>query len=100
MGHIAHLRNQFKSMNTFKRSYDYIYRKTGPVVQKEKILNFLKVLLQFCYHIPMLKGVVFPFEQTQILFTQGCFLLSLVEIGPVVLQKIFLKFCQCFFTIS
>ena len=24
-GHIAHLRNQFKSMKTFQRSYDYIY---------------------------------------------------------------------------
>ena len=38
MGHIAHLRNQFKSMNTFEQSYDYIYYKTGPVVQEEKIL--------------------------------------------------------------
>ena len=36
MGHIAHLRNQFKSMNTFKRSYDYIYYKNGQVVQEEK----------------------------------------------------------------
>ena len=26
MGHIAHLRNQFKSMNIFERSYDYIYK--------------------------------------------------------------------------
>ena len=25
MGHIAHLRNQFKSMNTFEERYDYIY---------------------------------------------------------------------------
>ena len=25
MSHIAHLRNQLKSMNTFERSYDYIY---------------------------------------------------------------------------
>ena len=24
MGHIAHLRNQFKSINTFKKGYDYI----------------------------------------------------------------------------
>ena len=23
MGHIAHMRNQFKSMNTFERNYDY-----------------------------------------------------------------------------
>ena len=38
MDHIDHLRNQFKSMNTFERSYDFIYYKTGPVVQEEKIL--------------------------------------------------------------
>ena len=39
MGHIAHLRNQFKSINTFERSYDYIYYKIGPIVQ-EKIFKF------------------------------------------------------------
>ena len=33
MGHIAHLRNQFKSMNILEGSYDYIYYKIGPVVQ-------------------------------------------------------------------
>ena len=38
MGHMAHLRNQLKSMNTFEWSYDYVYHKTGPVVQEEKIL--------------------------------------------------------------
>ena len=32
----------------------------------------------------MYKGVAFPFDQSQTLFTKGCFLLSLVEIGPVV----------------
>ena len=35
MGHIAHLRNQFKSMNTIEQSYDYIYYKIGPGVQGE-----------------------------------------------------------------
>ena len=39
MGHIAHLRNQFKSMNTFEQSYDHIYYESGPVVQ-EKIFKF------------------------------------------------------------
>ena len=24
MGHIAHLRNQYKSMNTFEQNYDYV----------------------------------------------------------------------------
>ena len=38
MGHIAHLRNQFESMNMFEWSYDYIYYKIGPVVQEEEII--------------------------------------------------------------
>ena len=42
MGHIAHLRNQFKSMNTFEYvyRYDYINYKIGPVVHEEKIFKF------------------------------------------------------------
>ena len=40
MGHIAHLRNQFKSMNTLEWSSDHIYHKTCPVVQEEKIFKF------------------------------------------------------------
>ena len=39
-GHIAHLKNQFKSMNSIERSCDYIYYKIGPVVQEEKIFKF------------------------------------------------------------
>ena len=34
MGHLAHLRNQLKSVNTFERSYDHIYYITGPVEEK------------------------------------------------------------------
>jgi hypothetical protein len=30
-----------------------------------------------------------PFEQTWIPFTQGCFVQSLIELCPVVLEKIF-----------
>ena len=40
MGHIAHLRNQFKSMNTSEQSYDYIYYKIGPLIQEEEIFKF------------------------------------------------------------
>ena len=40
ISHIAHPRNQFKSMNTFERSYDYLYFKIGPVAQEEKIFKF------------------------------------------------------------
>ena len=39
MGNNAQLRNQFKSMKTFKQSFDYIYDKIGPVILEEKILK-------------------------------------------------------------
>ena len=42
MGHIAHLRNHFKSMHIFEQSYDYIniYNKIGSAVQEEMIFKF------------------------------------------------------------
>ena len=61
MGHIAHLRKQFKSLNKYDDSEN-----------KEKTLWVL---------------IGSSFEQTWIPFTQGCFVPSLVEIGPVVLKK-------------
>ena len=48
---------------------------------------------------PLGKGRGSSFEQTWIPITQGCLVLSLIEIGPVVLKKIF-KVCQCIFAIS
>ena len=45
MGHIAHLKNQFNSMNKFEQSNDYIYHKIGPVVH-ENIFKFSS--LYFC----------------------------------------------------
>ena len=45
-------------MNTSERSCDYIFYKISPFVQEEKFLiNFVNVLLQFCYYLPMLKVV-------------------------------------------
>ena len=48
---------------------------------------------------PWKRGGGHSFEQTWIAFTQGCFVPSLVEIGPVVLEKKILKFRLCIFTI-
>ena len=45
---IAHLRKQFKSMNTFEQRGDYIYYKIGPVVRELKIFKYRDVPLQFC----------------------------------------------------
>ena len=81
MGHIAHLRKQFKSINT----YDYII--TLIKRRKKNIINFMQFIGS-------------SFEETWIPFTQGCFVPSLVEIGSVVLEKKFFEFCQCIFTIS
>ena len=46
-----------------------------------------------------MKNECFLFVKTWILFTQGCFVPSLAEIDPVVLEMIS-KFRQCIFTIS
>ena len=90
MGHITHLRNQFKSINTFEQSYDYIYFKIGQVDQ-EKIFTFL----QFCYYLPMLKGVALTiWTNLNPLYPR----MSLVKIGPVVLEKkIFFKSSMYFY---
>ena len=68
MGHITHLRKQFKSINT----YDYIIRLIK--TRKENIINFMRI-----------KGS--SFKQTSIPFTQVCIVPSLVEISPMVLEK-------------
>ena len=53
MGRITHMRYEFKSMNTFERSYDYIYNKTGPVVKEGKKITFRENTFAICYHLPM-----------------------------------------------
>ena len=57
--------------------------------------------MYFCYFVIIYpgKGCGPTFGQTWIPFSKGCYLPSLIELGPVVLEKIF-KFCQCIFTIS
>ena len=54
----------------------------GKVVFEKKIFKFH----QSIFSISLLS----PFEQTWISFTYGCFALSLVEIGTVILERIFL----------
>ena len=67
MGHIAHPRNQFKSINT----YDYI-------ITLIKRKNTLLTLWEF---------ICSSFEETWNSFTQQCFVPRLVEIGLVVLEE-------------
>ena len=68
MGHIAHLRKQFRSINI----YDYII--TWIKRRKKTLLSFWE-----------LNGS--SFQQNWIPFTQGCFVPSLFEIGLVVQEK-------------
>ena len=82
MGHIAHLRKQFKPVNT------YNYHNTN--LKKHYLLNGNRMGL----HLQTLNS-----------FTQGYFVPNLVEIGQVVLKKKILKlkilkFRRCIFAIS
>ena len=64
--------------------------------------RFLNILMYFCFFViipPPLKGQGPSFEQTWISFTRGCFVSSLVEIGLVVLEKIF-RLCKYIFALS
>ena len=73
MGHIAHLRKQFKSL----------YHNVDSENKEKTLWEFIGS----------------SFEQTWIPFTQGCFVPRLVEIGPVVLEKKILKFRKCVFSL-
>ena len=65
----------------------------------------VKKTFTICQHIFTIlpislgKGHDPSFEETWILFTQECFLPSLVEIGPVELEKKIFKFFQCMLAI-
>ena len=59
----------------------------GPVFLKKIFKYFFYIILLFRYYLPLEKGRGPSFEQTWIPSTQGCFVPTLVEIGPVVLEK-------------
>ena len=71
----------------------------GPVVLEKKFFLILSMYFRYFFISPLGKGWGPSFEQTWILFTQGCNVLSLIEIGRVVLKKQIFKFCQCIFAI-
>ena len=58
----------------------------GQVVLEKRIYLMLWMyILLFCNNLGKGRGP--SFEQSWILFTQGCFVSSLIEIDPVVLEK-------------
>ena len=86
MGHIAHLRNQFKSIHTFQQRYGYI------IFGAEKtIISFLRIECSI-------------FVKPWVLFNKWHFVPSLVKIGTVLLEKkiiqISLKYLCYFLFIS
>ena len=70
------------------------------VLEKKIILNFINVYLLFHNYLPLEMGVTFHLNKLESpsLVTQGCIVLSLVEIGPFVQeQKIFKNFINEFY---
>ena len=68
----------------------------GPLILKKKFVNVFSL---FPYYFPLEKGVTLHLKKTWIPITQGCFVPSLVKIGPDVFKKIF-NVHQCIFAIS
>ena len=64
--------------------------------------NFWISSMYFCYFVIISpwKRAGPSFEQIWIPVIQGCIVPSLVEIGPLVLEKKIFKFCQCIFAIA
>ena len=80
MGHIAHLRKQFKSIKT----YGYI-------------ITLIKRRMNNIIYGTLWEFFVFSFEESWIPLTKGCFVLRLVEIGSVVLEKKIFNFNMFFY---
>ena len=67
---------------------------------RRRFLNFVNVFLLYHNYLPLEKGVALPLNKYESPSTKATlYQLSLVETGPLVLEKIF-KFCQCSFAIS
>ena len=68
----------------------------GPVVLERKNFKFRQFIIAISLSFPLGKGSSSLFEQSWNYFNQGCFFRSLVDINPMVLEKIF-QFWQCIF---
>ena len=66
---------------------------------EEEDFKFCQCFFAISLFFPLRKKHGPTFQQPGFPFTLGCYVPSLVEIGTVVLEKIF-KFCQCIFAIS
>ena len=101
--------NILKSRCTFShknKMFDSLEQEThGPHRSPEKTVQIIKQI--WLYHNvdsenkekTLWEFIGSSFEQTWIPFTQGCFVPSLVEIGPVLPEKKILKFRKCVFSL-
>ena len=67
---------------------------------EKKIFELHQFIFVISLSSPLGKGQGIQFRQTWIPITKGYFMPSLVEIGPVVLEKKIFNFHQCIFAIS
>ena len=89
----------FVIISPWKRAWPFIWRNLNSLYSRkclfdwfwpsgsEKIFEFRRYIFAISLLSPIGKGLGPSFEQTWIPFTQGCFVPSLVEIDPMVLEK-------------
>ena len=95
----------------WKRTWPFIWKKLQSLLPNDVlwkvVLKFAQLFkgedvlissmyLRYFKLSPLWKGQGSSFEQTWIPFTKRCFVLSLVEIGPLVLQKMILNLSMYF----
>ena len=73
---------------------------TGPVLLEKTIFEVRQCIFDIFLLSPLGKGRGPSFEQIWIPITQGCFVPSFIEIGPVVLKKKIFKVRQSILSIS
>ena len=78
MSHIVHLRNQFKFLKKHIWEELWLYHNIDKERKKLLNLHFKNLMAFIC--------------ETLSFFTQGCFMPSSVEIGPMILEEKILKF--------
>ena len=70
-----------------KDALSQVWLKLAQWFLRRRFLKFVNVFSLFPYYLPLENNWGPSFEQTWIPFTQGYFVPSLVEFGPVVLEK-------------
>ena len=74
-------------ISSISESFHINFSFPGPVVLEKKIFKWHHPIFAFLWLSPLWRRPGHSFEQTWIPFTQGWFVPSLVEFGPVVLEK-------------